>query len=85
MYVASPALKVSSGASSPTSGGCASTSSTLGTQWSPGPSSSSWTFSSTSSSTLSSLMPSLVVPMMWWSRSPSPHLRPLLPLPLHQR
>ncbi|RWW68121.1 hypothetical protein BHE74_00024365 [Ensete ventricosum] len=71
---------MSSGASDPTLGGCVSTSPTLGMQWSPGPSSSSW-------ASLSSTPPTLSFP----ASSPAmrgglilPHLyhRPILPLSL---
>ncbi|RWV98833.1 hypothetical protein GW17_00038295 [Ensete ventricosum] len=70
MYAASPVLTTSSGASSPASGGCASISPTLGTQWSPGPFS-SWAFSSPLPPTSSSPTPPPIVPTTWWSSSPS--------------
>ncbi|RRT47076.1 hypothetical protein B296_00021348 [Ensete ventricosum] len=63
---------MSSGASGPTLGGCASTSLTLDTQWSPGPSFSSWASWSSPPPTLSSLAPPPIALTMWWSNSPSP-------------
>ncbi|RRT83921.1 hypothetical protein B296_00014329 [Ensete ventricosum] len=97
MHTASPTLAISSGASSPVSGGCALTNPRLGTQWSLGPSS-SWAFLSPSSLTSSSPTPSPIMPTTWWYSSPLPmpltsptsvssHLRPSLlstPLPLYQ-
>ncbi|RZR84806.1 hypothetical protein BHM03_00011687 [Ensete ventricosum] len=62
---------MSSGVSSPALGGCASTRLTLGTRWSPSPSSSSWAFSSPSPLTLSSPVPPPIALMTWWFNSPS--------------
>ncbi|RWW00094.1 hypothetical protein GW17_00036959 [Ensete ventricosum] len=63
---------MSSGASDPTLGGCVSTSPTLGMQWSPGPSSSSWAYLSSTPPTLSFPVSSPAMPTTWWSNSPSP-------------
>ncbi|RWW33224.1 hypothetical protein BHE74_00022628 [Ensete ventricosum] len=72
MHATSPLFTISSGVSVPTSGGCASTSLTLGTQHSFGLSSSSLVSSSPPLSALSSLVPLPTTPMTWWSNSFSP-------------
>ncbi|RRT48517.1 hypothetical protein B296_00027135 [Ensete ventricosum] len=72
MHRASPALMMSSRASSVASGGCALTSLMLSMQWSPGPSSLSWAFLFLPPHILSSLCLPPTMLTTWWSSSSSP-------------